>query len=167
MWWKSFLTIGLIIGPMEIMFMVQWPKVHITNVGICSTCISQVEGVYMDPIRVRVHRETNLWQKKRNVVGMSECGWVDDLGWFPMTLRYCLLGPKAQEGHLALAHKRGAFHSVMGLCSSWWCFLFPKCMGMWSEWDSCPFHHRDPDTYAASSHALIRSQGAYFYGCHI
>jgi hypothetical protein len=32
--------------------------------------------------------------------------------------RYRLLGPKTQEGHLALAHKPSAFHPIMGLCSS-------------------------------------------------
>jgi hypothetical protein len=119
----------------------------------------------MDPIRVRVQCETNLWKAQRNLVGMSECGWVDGMGWFPMTLRFRLLGSKTQEGHLALAHKPIAFHSVMGLCSSWWCFLFLGCK--WSEWDSCPFHHRDPNTYTISGHALIRSRRAYFYGCHI
>jgi hypothetical protein len=56
---------------------------------------------------------------------------------------------------LAFAHKLDAFHLVMGLCSSWWIFLFPGCK--WGEWDSCPFHNRDPNTYAASIHALIRS----------
>ncbi len=24
-------------------------------------------------------------------------------------------------------HKPDAFHWIMGLCSSWWCFLFPRC----------------------------------------
>jgi hypothetical protein len=30
------------------------------DVNICSMCVSQVGRVYMDPIRVRVHYETNL-----------------------------------------------------------------------------------------------------------
>ncbi len=34
--------------------------VHITNVDTCSMCVSQVEGIYMDPSKVRVHREANL-----------------------------------------------------------------------------------------------------------
>jgi len=88
--------------------------------------------------------------------------WDDFL---PMTPRYHLLGLEAQEGHLALAQKPGTFHLVMGLCSFWWCLLFLRCM--WSEWDSSPFQHRDPDTYVASSHAPIWSQRAYFYGCHV
>jgi hypothetical protein len=142
-----------------------WPRVHITNVDICSMCVSQVEGIYMDPIKVRAHHEANLWQAQRNLVGMSKCKWVDDSGWFPTTPRYCLLGLEAQEMHLALAHKPNAFHSIMGLCSTWWCFLFLECK--WGEWDSCPFHHRDPDTYISSSHAPIWSQQVYFYGCHI
>jgi hypothetical protein len=87
-----------------------WPKVHITNVGICSMCISQVEGVYMDPIKVRVHSETNLWQAQRNLVGMGKCRWVDDPGWSPTTLRYRLFGLEAQEGHLAFTHKPNTFH---------------------------------------------------------
>jgi hypothetical protein len=95
-----------------------WPKVHIANVGICSTCIPQVEGVYMDPIRIRVHHETNLWQAQRNLVGIGECEWANDLGWFPMTPRYRLFGLETQEGHLTLAHKPNVFHSIMGLCSS-------------------------------------------------
>jgi hypothetical protein len=66
---------------------------------------------------------------------------------------------------LVLAHKPGAFHSIMGLCSSWWCFLFLGCR--WCEWDSCPFHLRDLDTYVASIHVPIWSQQAYFYGCHV
>ncbi len=96
---------------------------------------------------------------------MGECGWTDDLGWIPTTPRYCVLGLGTQEGHLSLAHKPGTFHSIMSLCSSWWCFLFPRCK--WGEWDSCHFHHRDLDTYVALGHAPIWSQQAYFYGCHI
>jgi hypothetical protein len=121
--------------------------------------------VYMDPITVRVHYETNLWKTQRNLVGTGGCRRVNDLGWFPTTPSYCLLGPKIKEGHLALAHKLDAFYLVMGLCSSWWCFIFPRCM--WREWDSCPFHHRHLDTYTISSHAPIQSQRAYFYGCHV
>jgi hypothetical protein len=30
------------------------------DVGVCSTCVSQVEGIYMNPIRVKVHCEANL-----------------------------------------------------------------------------------------------------------
>ncbi len=142
-----------------------WPRVHIMNVNICSMCISQVEGVYMDPIRVKVHHEANLWQVQRNLVGIGECGWMDDSGWFSTTPRYHLLGLEAQEGHLALAHKPSTFHSIMGLCSSWWWFLFLSCR--WGEWDSCLFHHRDLDTYATSCHVPIWSQWAYFYGWHI
>jgi hypothetical protein len=26
------------------------PRVHITDVNVCSMCVSQVEGVYMDPM---------------------------------------------------------------------------------------------------------------------
>jgi len=85
--------------------------------------------------------------------------------WSPITPIYHLLGLKAPKGHLVLAHKPDAFHSFMGLCSSWWCFLFPRCK--WSECDSCPFHHKDPNTYATSSHVLIQSQYTYLYGCHI
>jgi len=62
-----------------------WPKVHIMNVNICYICISQIERVYMDPIKVRVHHEANLWQAQRNLVGMGKWGWVDDPGWFLMT----------------------------------------------------------------------------------
>jgi hypothetical protein len=155
MWWKSFFTIKLILRPMEIMFMVHVTLGPHTNVSICSTCISQV-GVYMDLIKVKVHREANLWQTQRNLVGTGECEWVDDPCWFLMTPKYHLLGPKAQKGHLVLAHKPGAFHSIMGLRSTWWCFLFPGCK--WGEWDSCPFHHRDLDTYAILGHAPIQSQ---------
>ncbi len=134
------------------------------DVNICSTCISQVEGIYMDPIRVRVHCETNLWQTQRNLVGIDEYGWADASGWFLTPLRYRVLGPKAQEGHLELAHKHDVFHLVMGFCSSW-CFLFSGCR--WGEWDSCPFHHRDPNTHVALGDVPIWSQWAYFYGCHV
>ncbi len=98
-------------------------------------------------------------------MGTCECKWADDTGWFPMIPRYHLFGPEAQEGHLALTHKPNTFHSVMGLCSSWWCLLFPRCR--WGEWHSCPFHHKDLDTYVASSYVPIRSQYVYFYGCHV
>ncbi len=81
-----------------------------------------------------------------------------------MTLRYHLLRLETQEGYLMFTHKPNVFHSIMGLCSSWWCFLFSRCK--WSEWDSCPFHYKDPNTYAISGHAPIWSQLAYFYGCH-
>jgi hypothetical protein len=53
----------------------------------------------MDPIKVRVHHEANLWQAQRNLMGTGECGWTDDARWFPMTPRYHLLGLEAQEGH--------------------------------------------------------------------
>jgi hypothetical protein len=45
----------------EIWFMVHvtW-GVHSMNVGICSTCVSQVKRFYMDPIKVGVHHETNI-----------------------------------------------------------------------------------------------------------
>ncbi len=138
--------------------------VHITNVSIWSTCVSQVDGVYMDPIRVRVHREANLSWTQRNLVGMGECGWVDDLGWFPTTPRYCLFRSEAQEGHLALAHKLDTFHWIMGLCSSWWCFFISRMQV--GECDSCPFHHRDPNTYV-SGHVPIQSQQVFFCGCHV
>jgi len=48
------------------------PKVHIMDVSVCSTCISQVEGVYMDPIRV----EANLWQTQGNLVGTNVSEWM-------------------------------------------------------------------------------------------
>jgi hypothetical protein len=63
----------------------------------------------MDPIKVKVHHEANLWQAQRNLMGMGECKWTNDLGQFPTTPRYHLLGPEAQEGHLALAHKTRHF----------------------------------------------------------
>jgi hypothetical protein len=34
----------------------------------------------MDPIKVTVHREANLWQAQRNLVGMNKCNQMDDLG---------------------------------------------------------------------------------------
>jgi hypothetical protein len=95
-----------------------WPKVHIMDVSICSTCVSQVEGIYMNPIRVKVHHEANLWQAKRNLVGMGECGQVNDPRWFPMIPKYHLLGLEAQKGHLVFVDKLGVFYLVMGLCSS-------------------------------------------------
>jgi len=119
----------------------------------------------MDPITTKVHHGANLWQTQINLVGMGECKWTYDLGWILTTLRYRLLGLKSQEGHLVLAWKPGAFHSIMGLCSSWWCFSFSRCK--WGEWDSGPFHHKDPDTYATSGYAPIQSQRYYFYGCHV
>jgi hypothetical protein len=122
-----------------------WPRVHIMNVSICSTNVLQVEGVYMDLIKFRVHHEANLWQAQIFLMGTSKCGWIENSRWFLMTLRYHLLRLKAQEGHLALTHKLDVFHLIMGLCSSWWCLLFPRYR--WGEWDSCPFHQRDPNTY--------------------
>jgi hypothetical protein len=82
-------------------------------------CMSHKLKVYMDPIRVRVHHEANLWQTQRNLVGIGECEWVDDPRWLPLIPSYCLLGPKAQERQLVFAHKPNTFHSIMGLCSSW------------------------------------------------
>jgi hypothetical protein len=142
-----------------------WLGIHIMDVDVCSMHVSQVEGIYMDPIKVRVHCKENLWQAHKNLVGMAKCGWMDDSKWFLTISRYCLLGSEAQKGHLTLAQKPGTFHSVMGLCSSWWYFLFLGCK--WSEWDSCPYHHKDLETYRISSHASIRLQQAYFYGCHV
>jgi hypothetical protein len=119
---NHFLTSNSYLGQWKSCSWCMWPKVHIMDASICSTCISQVEGVYMDPIRVRVHHEANLWQAQRNLVGTNNCKWADDLAWLPMTLRYQLFGSESQEGHLAFAHKLNTFHSIMGLCSSLWCF---------------------------------------------
>jgi hypothetical protein len=47
-----------------------WHGVHIMDVDICSTCISQV-GVYVNPIKVRVHCEENSWQAQGNLVGIT------------------------------------------------------------------------------------------------
>ncbi len=52
-----------------------WPKVHIMDVSVCSTCISQI-GVHMDLIRVRVHHETNLWQIQGNLMGTNVNEWM-------------------------------------------------------------------------------------------
>ncbi len=142
-----------------------WPKVHITDVSICSMRVSQVEGVYMNPTRVRVHLEANLWQTQRNLVRIGKCISTSEWKWFPMTPRYHLLELKAQEGHLVLAQKPNTFHLIMGLCSSWRCFLFLGCK--WGEWDLSPFHHWDTYTYTTSNHVPIWSQGVYFYGCHV
>jgi hypothetical protein len=96
MWWKSFFTIKLTLEPMEILF-----KVHVTQgqhhgcQHMFHTCLTSW-NFYMDPIKVRLHCETNLWQAQIDLVGMSECRWTNDLGWFPMTPRYCLLGLEAQ-----------------------------------------------------------------------
>ncbi len=85
MWWKSFFTIGLTLEPMEILL-----AMHVTW-GPHFKCqhmlhvISQVEGVYIDLIRVRVHCETNSWQAQGNLVGTSEFRWMDDPWWFPTT----------------------------------------------------------------------------------
>jgi hypothetical protein len=64
-----------------------WPKVHIIDVDICLTNVSQVEGICMDPIKVRVHCEASLWQTQRSLVSMGKCGWVNYPRWFPTTLR--------------------------------------------------------------------------------
>ncbi len=44
-------------------------------------------------------------------------------------------------------------------------FLFLGCR--WGEWNSCPFHYRDLDTYIVASYVPIQSQRAYFYGCQV
>jgi hypothetical protein len=132
-----------------------WPRVHIMDVDVCSMHVSHIEIFYMDSIRVRVHYEANLWQTQRILMGMGECGWTNDPRWFLTTPRYHLFWLKAQEGHLAFTQKPGVFHSVMGLCSLWWCFLFIGCR--WGEWESSPFHHKDPNIYIVSSHAPIWS----------
>jgi len=162
---NHFLPLDSHLGQWKSYSQCMWPKVHITNVGICSMHVSQVEGVYMDPIKVKVHCEANLWQAQRNLVGMGECKSTNDLRWFPTTPRYLLLRPKTQEGHLVFAQKPSVFHPIMGLWSWWWCFLFPGCK--WGEWDSSPCHYKDLDTYITLSHVTIRSQQAYFYGCHV
>jgi hypothetical protein len=56
------------------------------------------------------------------------------------------------------------FHWIMGLCSSWWCFFISRMQV--GECDSCPFHHRDPNTYV-SGHVPIQSQQVFFCGCHV
>jgi len=80
-----------------------WLVVHITNVSICFTHVLQIERFYMDPIRVRVHRETNLWQAQGNLVGKGECRWVDDMIWLAKIPIYGLLELEAEKGHLVLA----------------------------------------------------------------
>jgi hypothetical protein len=96
---------------------------------------------------------------------MQVSGWPKMISYDFKISPFGLEALEAQEWHLAFAHKFDTFHLVMGLCSSWWCFLLPRCK--WGEWDSCPFHHRDPDTYVVLGHVLIWSQRIYFYGCHV
>jgi hypothetical protein len=98
-------------------------------------------------------------------VGTNKCEWVDDLGWFRMNPRYQPFGLESQKGHLAFCTQTWRFPFNHGFVLILMIFLFPRCR--WGEWDSCPFHHKDLDTYVASSHALIWSQWAYFYGCHV
>jgi len=120
-------------------------------------CMShKLKDVIWIQLGVKVHCETNLWQAQGNLVGTCECGWMDYLGWLLNTPKYRLFRPKAQEGHLVLAQKPNIFNSIMVLCSSSWCFLFPRYK--WTEWDSSPIHHRDPNVYATWNHAPIRSQ---------
>jgi hypothetical protein len=47
------------------------------------------------------------------------------------------------------------FYIIVGMCSPKWCLLFPRCK--WSEWDSNPLHHWDPNTKTVLGHAPIRS----------
>ncbi len=78
MWWKSFFTIKLTLNPMEILLTVHvtWGPYH-GCLHLLHACLKSL-NFYMDPIRVNVHHETNLWQTQRNLVGMSECRWTDE-----------------------------------------------------------------------------------------
>jgi hypothetical protein len=110
-----------------------WPGVHIKDIDVCSTHVSQVEGIYMDPIKVKVHHKENLWQTQKKLVGMGKCGWIDYPRWFLTISSYCLFGSKAQEGHLTLAQKPGTFHLVMGCVHPCDVFYFQvKWMGFMS-----------------------------------
>jgi hypothetical protein len=143
-----------------------WLKVHITNVNICSTHVPQVERFYMDPIRLGVHHESNVWQTQGNLVGnlvgKGECKWIHDLGWLFKTQKYLLknirraLGAYIKTRHFLFSH---GFVLILMI------FLFAGCK--WNEWDSSPIHHKDLDTYATLNHAPIWSHRNYFYGCHI
>jgi hypothetical protein len=46
------------------------PKFYCMNVFVCSSYVINFEGLYMDPIEVRVHDETNQ-QTQGKLVGMS------------------------------------------------------------------------------------------------
>jgi hypothetical protein len=91
-----------------------WPKVHITNVSAPHMFHKLKEFIWTQLrlgyiVKQIYDKHKEIWWEWANAC---------DLRWFPMIPRYYLLGPEAQEGHLALAQKPGTFHSVMGLCSS-------------------------------------------------
>jgi hypothetical protein len=54
------------------------------------------------------------------------------------------LDQKHKKCTWCLHKKLDIFNSIMGLCSSKWCFLFPRCKR--GEWDLCPIHHKGLDT---------------------
>jgi len=141
-----------------------WPKVHIMDVNICSMCISQVEGVYMDPIKVKVHYETNLWQAQTNLVGIGECvsKWPEMISYDSKILP---TWTGSTRGALGTCRQTRCFPFNHGFVLNLMMFLISKMQVR--QMDSCPFHHRDPDTYIASNLIPIQSQWVYFYGCHV
>jgi hypothetical protein len=108
---------------------------------------------YLSTIQGVLHSPTKTYKECNSLIGLHYNSLIG-----PHNNYYFFKSKKYIKFHniLAFTHKPNTFHLVMGLSSSWWCFLFLWCK--WSGWDSCPFHHRDVDTYATSSHVLIRSQ---------
>jgi hypothetical protein len=48
-----------------------WPKVHITYVSICSTHVSQVKGVYMDPLGLG-YTMKQIYDKHKKIGGIGQ-----------------------------------------------------------------------------------------------
>jgi hypothetical protein len=83
----------------------------------------------MDPIRVGVNHESNIWQAQGNLVDKGECRWANDARWLAKIPRYHLLELEAQKMHLVLKQNPDTIYLVMGLCSSWWCCFYFQDVG--------------------------------------
>jgi hypothetical protein len=125
MWSKSPSTIEPTLEPMEILPMVDVIR-NPQNKCLCMFCVSQ-------KLKDFIWIQLGLWNKSMTNIrkfGGHKLMWEN--GWLGMTrddfLRHNLLKSKTQERQLVLAQELNTFYLVMGLCSSWCCILFPRCV---------------------------------------
>ncbi len=142
-----------------------WPKVHITNVNICSMHVPQVKRFYMDSIRVG-YTTKQIYDKHNKIwcAGANADEWMtwDD---FLKLQDIAYLDQKHKMCTWCL-HKKLKF-----LIQSWVCahlddaFYFQdpnEVNGIY-----VPFTIRMQTLNTTSCHVPIWSQQGYVYGCHV
>ncbi len=71
-----------------------WSRAQIidSHIMVCSSKILSFEISHWDSIEFGPHGQNFLRQTQSHMVGMCECRWSYDKGWFHLTKEHCLFG---------------------------------------------------------------------------